>query len=226
MIALHVTTRLPLRRLWRLDLRQPLCRSQTGETLTAMAPKSNAHMKTLQLPAECWLHNEVEVWRSRIEGSGLFARTSFPEGTRILQFGGEIITRESLLKLISARESNSELPYVDSVSVAVGLDLLIAPSQEVHFLNHSCDPTAWHVDAFTLESRRAIGKNAEITVDYAPQVDSSEFAMECNCGSPECRGLITGEDWTSQDLRTRYGDHWVPVLLARIRAAKATNLNS
>lgn len=176
-------------------------------------------MRTPQPPAECWLHNEVEVRRSEIEGSGLFAGTSFPLGTRILQFGGEIITRESLLELISARESNSTLPYVDSISVAAGFDLLTAPGQEVHFLNHSCDPTVWHVDAFTLEARRDICKDEEITVDYATQADSSEFAMECNCGSSECRGRITGEDWTSESLRTRYADHWVPVLLARIRAA-------
>ena len=154
-------------------------------------------MKTPQPPSKCWLHSEVGVRRSEIEGSGLFAETLITAGTRILQFGGEIISRDNLLKMISARESNPDLPYVDSISVAEGLDLFIVPRQQVHFLNHSCDPTVWHVDAFTLESRRDILKNEEISVDYATQADSFEFAMNCNCDSSECRGLITGEDWMS-----------------------------
>jgi hypothetical protein len=32
-----------------------------------------------------------------------------------------------------------------------------------------------------------------------------------------CRQVITGEDWRRPDLRARYGDHWVPALLDRIR---------
>jgi hypothetical protein len=38
------------------------------------------------------------------------------------------------------------------------------------------------------------------------------------CGAPACRHTVTGEDWRLRDLQDRYGDHWVPVLLARIRS--------
>jgi hypothetical protein len=43
------------------------------------------------------------------------------------------------------------------------------------------------------------------------------FAMPCRCGSTLCRGRVTGTDWRRPDLQRRYGDHWVPGLLARIR---------
>jgi hypothetical protein len=39
--------------------------------------------------------------------------------------------------------------------------------------------------------------------------------MSCACGSSLCRELITGADWQLPELQDRYGDHWIPELLAR-----------
>jgi hypothetical protein len=59
----------------------------------------------------------------------------------------------------------------------------------------------------------------EITSDYATSTGIADFAMACSCGSSLCRGVITGEDWRRTELLARYGDHWTPVLLDRIRQA-------
>ena len=42
--------------------------------------------------------------------------------------------------------------------------------------------------------------------------------MICSCSSPLCRRVISGRDWQSAELQHRYGEHWVPLLLSRIRA--------
>jgi uncharacterized protein len=44
--------------------------------------------------------------------------------------------------------------------------------------------------------------------------------MTCLCGSPLCRGVVAGDDWRRPELRERYGEHWVPALLTRIRSAE------
>ncbi len=96
----------------------------------------------------------------------------------------------------------------------------MAPSgHDVHFGNHSCDPTLWHIDAFTLAARRDIAPDEELTIDYATQTDNPSFEIACRCGSARCRGTVTGADWRRPELQQRYGDHWVPGLLRRIANA-------
>ena len=43
----------------------------------------------------------------------------------------------------------------------------------------------------------------ELTHDWATTVDL-EYELDCNCGSPECRGIITGKDWKNSDLQQKY----------------------
>jgi uncharacterized protein len=82
--------------------------------------------------------------------------------------------------------------------------------------NHSCDPNLWWVSAYELATRIDIAAGQELTNDYATSSGEPDFVMECLCGSPLCRGVVTGDDWHRQELRERYGQHWVPGLLTRI----------
>ncbi len=34
----------------------------------------------------------------------------------------------------------------------------------------------------------------------------------CRCGSPICRGIITGNDWQLQEVQERYQGHFSPFL--------------
>ncbi len=51
------------------------------------------------------------------------------------------------------------------------VNLVLAPDQLIHYGNHSCDPTMWHVDATTLATRRDVAAGDELTIDYATQTD-------------------------------------------------------
>ena len=94
---------------------------------------------------------------------------------------------------------------------------MLPPRRPVGYGNHSCDPALWHTDAFTLAARRDLAPGDEVTVDYATQTAEAAFEMACRCGSALCRGRVTGADWRRPELQERYGEHWVPALLARIR---------
>jgi hypothetical protein len=109
---------------------------------------------------------------------------------------------------------------VDTIAVGEDLHLVLPIEQPIHYGNHSCDPNLWWDDAYTLVARRAIGVGEEVTSDYATSPGVAGFALDCACRSSLCRAVITGEDWRRPELQARYGDHWIPMLLARIRTER------
>lgn len=113
-------------------------------------------------------------------------------------------------------EEQHDHASIDTISVAADLHLVLPPRRDNGYGNHSCDPHLWWTDAYTLTARRDIAAGEEVTNDYGTSTGLADFAMPCNCGTHLCRGSVTGEDWRLADLRSRYGRHWVPMLLARI----------
>lgn len=99
----------------------------------------------------------------------------------------------------------------------MALHLVLPPGSPNGKGNHSCDPNLWWADAYTLTARRDVAADEELTNDYTTSTDFPEFAMACTCGTASCRGMISGLDWRRADLQQRYGDHWVPGLVQRIR---------
>jgi hypothetical protein len=140
-------------------------------------------------------------------------------GTVVVRLGGRLVGTDEVRRLVAEADAGRSA-YVDTITVEDDVHLVLPPRQDVGYGNHSCDPTLWHVDAYTLAARRDIDAGEEVTVDYATQTAASAFAMACRCGSVLCRGRVAGDDWRRADLRDRYGDHWVPALLRRVRAVR------
>ena len=163
------------------------------------------------LGRDCWLDPRLTVRRSPIEGRGLVATEAIASGEAVERLGGILVTDDELSRLMDSASS-----YVDSVSVYDGVNLVLPTGSPVHFGNHSCDPTLWWADPFTLVARIDVRPGGEVTVDYGTLTDDPGFRMECTCGAELCRGEVTGSDWQRRDLQQRYGDHWVPVLRHRI----------
>ena len=151
---------------------------------------------------DCWLHPDVVVAGSVIDGRGLFARADLPAGTVVARLRGAELTDEQLRHLFASAPS-----YVDTIALDADRNLVLAPGQDLHYGNHSCDPTLWHGDALTLVTRRAVAAGEELTVDYATQTDHPDFAMQCGCGSARCRGTVTGDDLPTRQIGTGQRDH-------------------
>ena len=169
---------------------------------------------------DCWLHPLAQVRTSRIQGKGLFALTHIPAGTAISRMGGQLVTGAELHAAFAAAASDPAHPYIDTYTVDDDLHLILPPRRPNGYGNHSCDPNLWWTDAYTQAARRDIAPGEELTNDYATSTGITEFRMNCTCGSPQCRTTITGNDWQRPDLQQRYGDHWTPGLLKRIRASQ------
>jgi uncharacterized protein len=168
---------------------------------------------------DCWLHPDVEVGRSPISGHGLFATAPIPSGTVVSRLGGRLVSTAALRDLFTAAARDPGHPYIDTITAGADLHLVLPPRRANGYGNHSCDPNLWWVGPYELGARRDIAAGDELTNDYATSTAEPDFVMACLCGSSQCRGVVTGNDWRLPDLRIRYSRHWVPALLARIRSA-------
>jgi len=151
----------------------------------------------------CWLHPCVEVRPSLIAGVGLFARENLSMGTVISRLGGHLVSTGDMRDLLARASS-----YVDTIQVGPDRHLVLPPDTPNGKGNHSCDPNLWWSDPYVLEARRDIAADEELTNDYATSTLTPEFVMDCSCGSPMCRGTVSGDDWRLLDLQLRYGNHW------------------
>ena len=100
-----------------------------------------------------WVDPRLTAQLSPLGGRGLFADVPVPAGEALLRWGGVVYTQADL----RAGKANPE-------SVAVlERDLYLADPADAaladeYFLNHSCDPNAWMLDAVTLAARRPISE--------------------------------------------------------------------
>jgi hypothetical protein len=65
-----------------------------------------------------------------------------------------------------------------------------------------------------LVAMRDIEIGDELCFDYATCDDSDYDEFQCECGTIECRGVVTGLDWKRLDLRVKY-DGWFSAYLAK-----------
>jgi hypothetical protein len=68
-----------------------------------------------------------------------------------------------------------------------------------------------------------IAADEELTNDYATSTGSEDWTMDCPAAC--CRLTITGDDSRLPGLQQRYGDHWVPAVLTRIRCGTSSSLS-
>jgi len=157
-----------------------------------------------------WLNPRVEVRPSRIQGQGLFAREMIDAGEVVAIMGGVPITTAQLDTIAATGESYS------CAAIDEDVHLLQDANDALQFGNHSCHPNLWMRDAVTIEARQVIQRGEEVTTDYALMTVDPQWRMQCQCGLPECRRVIRGDDWQRDELQRRYANHFVPFINKQI----------
>jgi len=143
---------------------------------------------------------KTEVRESPIQGLGLFARAPIARGEIVAVKGGHVLTRAQWTALE---------PELGPAEIQLSEDLVIAPvsgaerSGAMLYTNHSCEPNVAIQGQIVVVAMRNIAAGEELTHDWAT-TDDGDYEMICRCGSPRCRGVITGKDWMKPELQARY----------------------
>ncbi len=157
---------------------------------------------------------KTEVRRSAIEGRGIFAIERIEKGEIVAIKGGHIFNGQKLKELEKS---------LGSAEIQIGEDLFVGPvtheerEAAMLFLNHSCDPNVGVKGQIIFVAMQDIEVGEELTQDWAMTDDDDSTHMKCNCGSPQCRGLITGKDWKNKELQKRYKGYMSWYLEEKIR---------
>lgn len=144
-------------------------------------------------------------------GYGIFARQAFTQGELILVWGGIIYTYEQYLQAPEHRR-----PHFVQLEEGLYLGTPYDNPEPADYMNHACSPNAGFAGQIALVALRDISAGAEICIDYAMCDGSPYDEFDCACGTPECRGRVTGNDWSLPELQARYAGYFIPYLQRRI----------
>lgn len=145
---------------------------------------------------------------------GVFARKSIRAGELISIWGGRIVPGDEL---------DTSMPRFNQRVLQIDEDLFLLTAEQPEpndCFNHSCDPNLGLSGQIVLKAMRDIPAGEELTFDYAMSDGEAYDEFECHCGSLNCRGRVTGNDWRLPELRSKYKGFFSPYLAKRIAAVK------
>jgi uncharacterized protein len=143
---------------------------------------------------------KTEVRESPIHGKGLFSKEVIPVGEIVAVKGGHILTK---------REWTTLEKSLRTAEIQITEQFFIAPVRAdqrdgcMIYTNHSCNPNIGIQGQIIFVAMKNISSGEELTHDWAT-TDDLDYAVKCKCGSPNCRGTITGKDWMRKDLQKKY----------------------
>ena len=160
-----------------------------------------------------YLSRKTEVRESKIHGRGLFATADIAKDEVVAVKGGRIVDRKTLREKIT--------PRLGPVEIQIDDDLFVTPVTEKErelsmlYSNHSCDANLGMRGEITFVAMRDIRAGEELTHDWAT-TDDDDYSIECKCGAPNCRKILTGKDWQLAQLQKRYAAHFSAYLARKI----------
>lgn len=142
--------------------------------------------------------------------------------------GGEIIVKSSEFEddnIMSVEEYNKldedthnlvkahSTIVEDKLFVQANLNFL----RPINYFNHSCDPNVGFDSHDNYVAIKHIAKGDEFLLDYSFLNTNPDYQIECCCGSPNCRHLITGSEWKNQEFVNKNFTHFASTIRDRIK---------
>jgi SET domain-containing protein len=133
-------------------------------------------------------HPLVSFRKSRIQGTGGFAKVDIRRGKRIVEYDGPRISQTDAQALLARGNA-----YIFTLNDEMAIDGWVR-GNTARFINHSCEPNCesrivrgrvW------LYALRAIKAGEELTYDYGYSLEDAA-ANRCCCGAAICVGYMVG----------------------------------
>lgn len=131
------------------------------------------------------LFYKISLGKSRIHGTGCFAKENIPARKKVGSLGGKVVSKKEAEEIAAGKKS------ISLVELWNGKVIDASREKGVRYINHSCAPNTfmrtlnYHVEFYAL---RKIRKGEELTCDYGPT--HHDGALACRCGAPGCRGNL------------------------------------
>lgn len=141
-----------------------------------------------------------EVRESPRHGRGVYALRVIPEGTRIIEYTGELISEAEGERRYPTPPDGLEEPehtYLLTLDEHRVIDANVR-GNEARFINHSCEPNCEPIaygDHMWIVAVRDIQPGEELAYDYAIELDephtpARKKRFPCRCEARTCRGSI------------------------------------
>lgn len=166
-------------------------------------------MKTYRSP-------KIEVRYGTLAGRGVVAVADIARDEVVAIKVGHVVTHDEIDRVAET---------VGDMALQIEDEFYLSPRSrdEVHdmsvFINHSCDPNVGFRGQVVYVAMRDIKAGEELCHDYAME-RSDDYSLDCRCGSPLCRGKVTGNDWKLPELQQRYGEYFSIYLRRKIEEGK------
>ena len=151
-----------------------------------------------------WRSPKIEIRDDTLAGRGVVAIADIAKDEIVAIKAGHVIPRAELDEVVAA---------AGDFALQIDDDFYIAPRKLDEVLdmsvmiNHSCDPNVGFRGQVIYVAIRDIAAGEELSHDYAME-RSDDYSLDCHCGSPLCRGKVTGNDWKLPELQARYGEYF------------------
>jgi SET domain-containing protein len=158
-------------------------------------PKPN-QMDSPDMPRDAFEADRLVFRDSRIHGRGGFAKMAIRQGTRVVEYVGERISKAESLRRC---ESNNECIF--ALNSEQDLDGSVAWNP-ARFINHSCAPNCearMENERIWVVATREIQPGEESTFNYGYDLEDYQD-YPCRCGSPNCVGHIVAEEFFAHVL--------------------------
>ena len=157
-----------------------------------------------------YLNPKCEAREHAEGGCGVFSKRFIPKGELISLWGGTIVRRDEL---------DPSMPRFTQRVLQIDEDLFILTAEDPEpndCFNHSCEPNLGFSGQIGLMAMRDVQAGEELCFDYAMSDGGPYDEFECFCGSPGCRGKVTGNDWKLPQLWEKYDGYFSTYLSKRI----------
>lgn len=179
---------------------------------TSAGRRRNTNMRR---SSSAWIFSR----RSSIHGRGVYACRAIPDGTRIVEYTGERITkaeaaRREKRRLARGRRGQDDCVYIFELNARHDLDGR-SRSNIARLINHACAPNCRakvQRGRIWIVARRDIAAGEELTFDYGFKLSDWRHHV-CRCGGAKCAGFIVAKDQRWRLRRIPRGER------ARVRAS-------
>jgi len=163
--------------------------------------------------------HKVEVRKGPF-GRGIYAAEQINPGDAVWELSGNDLCREFTKEDIDNWPDLEQKAKLLMYSYMIGEDRYLStwdPEAEdpSYFFNHTCDPNCGYINDDLLVAIRTIQPGEHVAYDYGFTETEMSFhaGMQCRCGAPTCRGVITGREYRSR----KWVKQWYKCLTSHLK---------